>query len=67
MPVFIVKDGRIVIEGEALRRLGLKDGDVVVISPEEFAVVKRGSRRFQLGFDVSIGEMDELIEAGSRA
>jgi bifunctional DNA-binding transcriptional regulator/antitoxin component of YhaV-PrlF toxin-antitoxin module len=65
LPVFIVKNGRIVVEGEVLRKLGLKDGDMVIIN--DFITVKRGNMRFKLGFDASMEEIDELIAAGARA
>jgi len=68
LPVFLVKNNRILIDKEALRRLGLEDGDIVVISQDnEFIVVKRGNRKFQLGFYISTEEIDELIRSGARA
>lgn len=63
-----MKNNRILIDKEALRRLGLEDGDIVVISQDnEFIVVKRGNRKFQLGFYISTEEIDELIRSGARA
>ena len=64
--MFLVRNNRIVIDKEALRRLGLKDGDIIIISQDGFTIVKRSNGKFQLGFNASPEEIEELIRSGVR-